>query len=115
MNRSPDDIFAAQFWAWPDPALKRDAHGRVLFVNAAFLHLFGGSVDAWRGQVVQGWSAPQPGPAPSRFEIRTPAADGYPEQIYDWLESCGADGTAFALARNVTAFARNTARYTSTH
>jgi len=105
MNRSPDDIFAAQFWAWPDPALKRDAHGRVLFVNAAFLHLFGGSVDAWRGQVVQGWSAPQPGPAPSRFEIRTPAADGYPEQIYDWLESCGADGTAFALARNVTAFA----------
>lgn len=104
MNRSPDDIFAAQFWAWPDPALKRDAHGRVLFVNAAFLQLFGGSVEAWRGQIVQGWSAPQPGPAPSRFEIRTPAAEGYPEQVYDWLESCAADGTAFALARNVTPF-----------
>ena len=54
MNRSPDDIFAAQFWAWPDPAMKRDAQGHVLFVNAAFLHLFGGSVEAWRGQIVQG-------------------------------------------------------------
>ena len=32
MNRSPDEIFAAQFWGWPDPAIKRDAHGRVLFV-----------------------------------------------------------------------------------
>lgn len=105
MTRSPDDIFAAQFWAWPDPALKRDAHGRVLFVNAAFLQLFGGSVEAWRGQVVHGWSAPQPGPHPNRFEIRTPAGNGYPEQVYDWLESCGPDGTGFALARNVTAFA----------
>lgn len=104
MNRSPDDIFAAQFWAWPDPALKRDAHGRVIFVNAAFLHLFGGTVDAWRGQVVQGWAPPQPGPQPNRFEIRTPAGDGYPEQVYDWLESCGQDGSGFALARNVTAF-----------
>jgi CheY-like chemotaxis protein len=104
MTRSPDDIFAAQFWAWPDPALKRDPHGRVIFVNAAFLQMFGGSVEAWRGQVIQGWSAPQPGPQPYRFEIRTPSAEGYPEQVYDWLESCGADGNGFALARNVTAF-----------
>lgn len=104
MTRSPDDIFAAQFWAWPDPALKRDPHGRVIFVNAAFLQMFGGSVEAWQGQVIQGWSTPQPGPQPYRFEIRTPAAVGYPEQVYDWLESCGADGSGFALARNVTAF-----------
>lgn len=104
MTRSPDDIFAAQFWAWPDPALKRDAHGRVIFVNAAFLQMFGGSVEAWQGQVIQGWSAPQPGPQPYRFEIRTPSSEGYPEQVYDWLESCGADGGGFALARNVTAF-----------
>ncbi|WP_189495825.1 response regulator [Algimonas arctica] len=103
MTRSPDDIFAAQFWAWPDPALKRDPHGRVIFVNAAFLQMFGGSVEAWQGQVIQGWSAPQPGPQPYRFEIRTPSAEGYPEQVYDWLESCGADGNGFALARNVTA------------
>jgi CheY-like chemotaxis protein len=104
MTRSPDDIFAAQFWAWPDAALKRDPHGRVIFVNAAFLHMFGGSVEAWQGQVIQGWSPPQPGPQPYRFEIRTPAADGYPEQVYDWLESCGPDGCGFALARNVTVF-----------
>ena len=62
MQRSADDILAAQFWAWPDPALKRDAYGRVLFVNSAFLQLFGGSVEAWQGQVIQGWAAPQPGP-----------------------------------------------------
>ena len=43
---SPDDIFAAQFWPWPDPAIKRDLEGRVLFVNAAFLALYGGSVEA---------------------------------------------------------------------
>lgn len=104
MTRSPDDIFAAQFWAWPDPALKRDAHGRVIFINAAFLQMFGGSVEAWQGQVIQGWAAPQPGPEPYRFEIRTPAAEGYAEQVYDWLETCGPDGSGFALARNVTSF-----------
>ena len=108
MHQSPDDIFAAHFWAWPDPALKRDAHGRVLFVNAAFLQLFGGRVEDWRGQTVQGWNPPQPGPAPSRFEIRTPAMPGQDEQIYDWMEVCSPDGTAFALARNVTVFAANT-------
>jgi CheY-like chemotaxis protein len=104
MTRSPDDIFAAQLWAWPDPALKRDAHGRVIFINAAFLQMFGGSVEVWQGQVIQGWSAPQPGPQPYRFEIRTPAAEGYAEQVYDWLETCGPDGSGFALARNVTTF-----------
>ena len=105
MHQSPDDIFAAHFWTWPDPALKRDAHGRVLFVNAAFLQLFGGQVEDWRGQTIGGWQPPQPGPAPARFEIRTPAMPGMPEQIYDWMELAGPDGSAFALARNVTAFA----------
>lgn len=108
MHQSPDDIFAAHFWVWPDPALKRDAQGRVLFVNAAFLQLFGGRVEDWRGQTVQGWAAPQPGPVPTRFEIRTPAQGDYPEQIYDWIELSEPDGSAFALARNVTLFASAT-------
>ncbi|MEM9600685.1 MAG: response regulator, partial [Pseudomonadota bacterium] len=71
---------------------------------AAFLQLFGGTVEAWQGQTVHGWSPPQPGPVPARFEIRTPAQAGQAEQVYDWLEFCGADGSAFALARNVTTF-----------
>ena len=54
---SPDDIFAAQFWPWPDPAIKRDAQGRILFVNAAFLALYGGRVEDWRGNAVGGWPA----------------------------------------------------------
>jgi len=101
---SPNDIFAAQFWPWPDPALKRDAQGRVLFVNAAFLGLYGGQVENWRGNAVGGWPAPQPaGSAPYRFETRMQGADGS-EQVYDWIEQTLADGTAFALARNVTVF-----------
>ena len=101
---SPDDIFAAQFWPWPDPAIKRDAQGRVLFVNAAFLALYGGQVENWRGNAVGGWPAPQAGgAAPYRFETRLPASDGS-EQIYDWMEQTLADGNAFALARNVTVF-----------
>ena len=98
---SPDDIFAAQFWPWPDPAIKRDAQGRVLFVNAAFLGLYGGQVEDWRGNAVGGWPVPQA--APYRFETRLPGADGS-EQVYDWMEQMLADGNAFALARNVTAF-----------
>ena len=104
---SPDDIFAAQFWPWPDPAIKRDAQGRILFVNAAFLGLYGGRVEDWRGNAVGGWPAPQAnsgaGSAPYRFETRLPTSDGG-EQVYDWMEQTLADGNAFALARNVTAF-----------
>ncbi len=98
---SPDDIFAAQFWPWPDPAIKRDAQGRVLFVNAAFLGLYGGRVEDWRGNAVGGWPAPQADPY--RFETRLSGADGV-EQVYDWMEQTLADGHAFALARNVTVF-----------
>ena len=101
---SPDDILAAQFWPWPDPPIKRDGQGRVLFVNAAFLALYGGKVEDWRGNAVGGWPAPQgPASAPYRFETRLPGADGS-EQVYDWMEQSMADGTAFALARNVTVF-----------
>lgn len=101
---SPDDIFAAQFWPWPDPAIKRDAQGRVLFVNAAFLGLYGGQVEDWRGNAVGGWPAPQAGgSALYRFETRLPGADGS-EQVYDWMEQTLADGNAFAIARNVTVF-----------
>ena len=104
---SPDDIFAAQFWPWPDPAIKRDAQGRVLFVNASFLALYGGRVEDWRGNAVGGWPAPQangqnPG-VPYRFETRLPSTDGS-EQVYDWMEQTLADGNAFALARNITVF-----------
>ena len=101
---SPDDIFAAQFWPWPDPAIKRDVQGRILFVNAAFLGLYGGRVEDWRGNAVGGWPAPQA--APYRFETRLPDANGV-EQVYDWMEQALADGNSFALARNVTVFTQS--------
>ncbi len=97
---SPEDIFASQIWPWPDPALKRDTMGRVLFVNAAFLQMYGGTIEDWRGNVVTGWPAPQAPGTPYRFETRLPTAEG--EQVYDWMEFTMADGTAFAMARNVT-------------
>ena len=97
---SPDDIFAGQMWPWPDPALKRDAMGRVLFVNAAFLQIYGGQVDDWRGNVITGWPAPQAPGVPYRFETRMPTPEG--EQVYDWMEFMLPDGNAFAMARNVT-------------
>lgn len=97
---SPEDIFAAQMWPWPDPALKRDSMGRVLFVNAAFLQMYGGQIEDWRGNIVTGWPAPQPPGVPYRFETRLPSENG--EQIYDWMEFTMADGNAFAMARNVT-------------
>ncbi len=97
---SPDDIFASQIWPWPDPAIKRDSMGRVLFVNAAFLKMYGGTIDDWRGNVVTGWSAPQGPGVPYRFETRLPSEER--EQVYDWMEFTLADGSAFAMARNVT-------------
>ena len=99
---SPDDIFAAQFWPWPDPAIKRDNQGRVLFINAAFLQLYGGTVQDWTGNVVGGWPAPQGPGQPYRFETRIPMTHELSEQVYDWMEMTLADGHAFALARNVT-------------
>ena len=97
---SPEDIFAAQMWPWPEPALKRDSMGRVLFVNAAFLQMYGGQVEDWRGNIVTGWPAPQAPGMPYRFETRMPSDAG--EQIYDWMEFTMADGNAFAMARNIT-------------
>ena len=97
---SADDILAANLWPWPDPLLKRDLTGNVVFVNAAFLQLYGGRVEDWRGRPVSGWPAPVPQGA-QRFETRSgePAS----ESIYDWVEMVMADGTALAIARNVTA------------
>jgi len=97
---SPEDIFAAQMWPWPEPALKRDSMGRVLFVNAAFLQMYGGQIEDWRGNIVTGWPAPQAPGMPYRFETRLPSENG--EQIYDWMEFTMADGNAFAMARNIT-------------
>ena len=99
---SPDDVFAAQMWPWPDPLLKRDPMGRVMFVNAAFLQLYGGRIENWTGQPVQGWPAPNPQGLPYRFETR--AGEGHGEIIYDWVEVTMADGNALALARDVTVF-----------
>ena len=100
IDMSPEDIFAAQMWPWPEPALKRDAMGRVLFVNAAFLQMYGGSIEDWRGNAVTGWPMPQPPGFPYRFETRLPTQEG--ESVYDWMEFTLADGNALAMARNVT-------------
>ena len=100
---SPDEIFASQMWTWPDPMLKRDAAGRVIVVNAAFLQLYGGQATDWTGNPVTGWPAPQAAGTSSRFDTRIPNADGS-ETVYDWLEFTLQDGSALALARDVTTF-----------
>ena len=97
---SSNEIFAAQMWPWPDPMLKRDTQGQILFVNAAFLRLYGGQVQDWHGSSVNGWPAPLGGPAPNRFETRMPSPQV--ETVYDWLEYTLADGGALAIARDVT-------------
>ena len=100
---SPDNVFAAQMWAWPDAVIKRNAHGQVMVVNAAFLSLYGGRVEDWQGNAVQGWSAPpQPGSA-VRFETRVPDAASSAERVFDWIESALPDGSSLAVARDVTA------------
>jgi len=97
---SADEVLAANLWPWPDPLLKRDSNGQVLFVNAAFLQLYGGRIEDWRGNLVAGWPAPAPQGA-QRFETR--AGEAPHETIYDWVEMVMADGNAMAIARNVTA------------
>jgi len=97
---APDQIFAAQMWNWPDAAIKRDANGAILFVNAAFLGLYGGQVENWQGMAVTGWNAPPAAGQSLRFETRVPTADG--EQVFDWIEAALPDGSALAIARNVT-------------
>lgn len=98
---SANDMLAAQLWPWPDPIIKRDTQGGVIFVNAAFLQTYGGQVTDWHGCIVEGWPEPVPGYAPNRFETRMPSASG--EIIYDWLEYVMPDGGALAISRNVTA------------
>ena len=98
---APDQVLAAQMWNWPDAAIKRDANGAVVFVNAAFLSLYGGEVANWQGMAVTGWNAPPPAGHSVRFETRIPTAEG--EQVFDWIEACLPDGTALAIARDVTA------------
>ena len=99
---SPDEIFAAHMWPWPDPLIKRDSAGRIVFINAAFLQMYGGRIEDWRGNTVGGWPAPQNTGAPFRFETRIAGTDS--EQVYDWIEYSLADGCALALARDVTVF-----------
>ncbi len=101
---STDQIFAAQMWSWADPMIKRDSHGRILVVNAAFLQLYGGSVENWTGNPVQGWPMPKSPGEISRFESRIPLPTGG-ETVYDWMECTHQDGTAIAMARDVTAYA----------
>ena len=100
---SPDNVFAAQMWAWPDAVIKRNAHGQVMVVNAAFLSLYGGRVEDWQGNAVHGWSAPpEPGNA-VRFETRVPDAATASDRVFDWIESALPDGSSLAVARDVTA------------
>ncbi len=98
---SSNEIFAAHMWPWPDPMIKRDTSGRILFINAAFLRLYGGQVADWQGNTVSGWPAPQGTGAPNRFETRLPSPEG--EMVYDWIEYTLADTTSLAIARDVTA------------
>ncbi|HHL43840.1 MAG TPA: response regulator [Hellea balneolensis] len=102
---SPDDVLAASLWNWPDPLLKRDRAGHVMFVNAAFLGLYGGRVQDWQGKPVTGWPAPSIA-GPQRFETRAGGASDI--SIYDWVETPMADGNVLAIARNVTAYANPT-------
>lgn len=99
---SPDNIFAAQMWTWPDPMIKRDESGRILFLNAAFLSLYGGRVEDWQGSTVMGWPAPQMSQYPNRFETRLPTEQG--EFVFDWIECAMGEGQALAIARDVTTF-----------
>ncbi len=101
---SNDHIFAAQMWSWTDPVIKRDSHGRILVVNAAFLQLYGGTVEAWTGNPIDGWPAPKSPGEMSRFESRIPLPTGG-ETVYDWMECTHQDGTAVAMARDVTVYA----------
>ncbi len=102
---SSDEIFAAQMWTWPGPMMKRDAEGRVLVVNAAFLQMYGGRVEDWAGNAITGWPSPQAPGSATRFESRMPQADGS-ELIYDWVETTLHDGSALAIARDVTLYAQ---------
>ncbi|MCF6221232.1 MAG: response regulator [Robiginitomaculum sp.] len=98
---SADEVLASNLWPWPDPLLKRDQSGLVLFVNAAFLQLYGGRVEDWCGKPLAGWPEPVAAGA-QRFETRIGVAPS--ENVYDWVESAMADGNALAIARNVTIF-----------
>ncbi|MCF6275137.1 MAG: PAS domain-containing protein [Robiginitomaculum sp.] len=98
---SADEVLASNLWPWPDPLLKRDQSGLVLFVNAAFLQLYGGRVEDWCGRPLAGWPEPVASGA-QRFETRIGVAPS--ENVYDWVENAMADGNALAIARNVTIF-----------
>ena len=99
-DMSSDEIFAAQMWPWPDPMLKRDSQGQILFVNAAFLRIYGGQVQDWHGNSVAGWPRPAGGATPNRFETRLPSPEG--ESVFDWVEYTLADGGTLGIARDVT-------------
>jgi len=101
---STDHVFAAQMWTWADPMIKRDAQGCILVVNAAFLQLYGGNVESWTGVPIQGWPMPKGPGEISRFESRVPLPTGG-ETVYDWMECTLQDGSALAMARDVTAYA----------
>ena len=109
---SNDHIFAAQMWSWADPMIKRDSHGRILIVNAAFLQLYGGTVETWTGNPIEGWPTPKSPGEMSRFESRIPLPTGG-ETVYDWMECTNHDGTALAMARDVTAYTAKPATQTA--
>ena len=102
---SANEILASNLWPWPDPLMKRGRDGSIMFVNAAFLQLYGGRAQDWSGHVIDGWPAPAQQGA-QRFETR--AGEPGNEDVYDWVEMVMADGNAMAIARNVTALLTQT-------
>ncbi len=97
---SANDVLAANLWLWPDPLMKCNGVGQVIFVNAAFLQIYGGSAHDWSGKTVEGWP-PAVRNGAQRFETRIGAAGE--ETIFDWVQMRMDDGNVMAIARNVTA------------
>lgn len=98
-----ENIFAAHMWSWPDPVLQRDMLGRIIFVNTAFLNVYGDTAQNWHGHRIADWPNPDPTAGINRFETRFVACEPSVEIIYDWLEYILPDGLALAIARDVTA------------
>ncbi len=96
---SSDEVLAASLWSWPDPIVKRDRNGQIIFVNAMFLQTYGGRVSDWAGNMVPTWPAVISQGA-QRFETRHD--NGGVQMVYDWVETILADGNALVIARNVT-------------
>ena len=98
---SSDEILAASLWAWPDPVVKRDKTGAVIFVNAAFLQFYGGQDTDWAGKLIPNWPDVVSTGA-QRFETRH--GDENMAVAFDWVETILSDGHALVIARNINQY-----------